>query len=335
MHASFVLAGAGFEAARRLPGQDRFHGHSFRALARCDSQNSSQSALQAALRQAAAAFDYAEINQALADADDLSLAHHLRAALPAPAALSLRAAPHSGVLLDNGQELSWINVQFEAAHQLPNVPPGHKCGRLHGHGFGVRLVADARRAGRAELEAAWAPLRQRLHHRYLNDIEGLANPTSEVLAHWLYQRLDGALPGLAWVEVRETHSAGSQYDGQRFRIWKEQRFESAMPLDAAGNYSGHSYLVRLMLTGSLDRTMGWVLDFGDVKDRFKPIYRQLDHNPLDKLAGLYRNDSAAVAEWVHAQLSPLVPELSRIDLMEDDDSGVSLLFRHDMRWPLL
>nr|WP_307836065.1 6-carboxytetrahydropterin synthase [Chromobacterium sp. ASV5] len=118
-------------------------------------------------------------------------------------------------------------------------------------------------------------------------------------------------------------------------MWKEQRFESAMPLDAAGNYSGHSYLVRLMLTGSLDRTMGWVLDFGDVKDRFKPIYRQLDHNPLDKLAGLYRNDSAAVAEWVHAQLSPLVPELSRIDLMEDDDSGVSLLFRHDMRWPLL
>ncbi|WP_268988530.1 MULTISPECIES: 6-pyruvoyl trahydropterin synthase family protein [Chromobacterium] len=108
-----------------------------------------------------------------------------------------------------------------------------------------------------------------------------------------------------------------------------------MPFDAAGNYTGHSYLVRLMLSGGIDRTMGWLLDFGDVKDRFKPIYRQLDHNPLDKLAGLRSRDNAAVAEWVHAQLSPLVPELARVDLMENENAGVSLHFHQDMRWPLL
>ena len=28
---------------------------------------------------------------------------------------------------------------FEAAHRLPNVPPGHKCARLHGHSFRVEL----------------------------------------------------------------------------------------------------------------------------------------------------------------------------------------------------
>nr|WP_304529146.1 6-carboxytetrahydropterin synthase [Chromobacterium alticapitis] len=108
-----------------------------------------------------------------------------------------------------------------------------------------------------------------------------------------------------------------------------------MPFDAAGNYTGHSYLVRLMLAGDLDRAMGWLLDFGDVKDRFKPIYRQLDHNPLDKLAGLRRQDNAAVAEWIHAHLSPLVPELDRIDLMESERAGVSMHFHEDMRWPLL
>ena len=90
-----------------------------------------------------------------------------------------------------------------------------------------------------------------------------------------------------------------------------------------------------MLTGDLDRTMGWVLDFGDVKDRFKPVYRQLDHNPLDRLSGIRSGKSAAVAEWVHMHLAPLVPELARIDLYESDTRGVSLAFDHDMRWPLL
>ncbi|VEB44635.1 Uncharacterised protein [Chromobacterium violaceum] len=49
-----------------------------------------------------------------------------------------------------------------------------------------------------------------------------------MLAQWLHQQLSDAVPGLAWVEVRETHSAGSQFDGKTFRIWKEQRFESAI-----------------------------------------------------------------------------------------------------------
>uniref|UniRef100_UPI001E3D0982 6-pyruvoyl trahydropterin synthase family protein n=1 Tax=Vogesella alkaliphila TaxID=1193621 RepID=UPI001E3D0982 len=108
-----------------------------------------------------------------------------------------------------------------------------------------------------------------------------------------------------------------------------------MPFDAAGNYTGHSYLIRLLLQGSVDRVMGWVLDFGDVKDRFKPVYRQLDHNPLDKLPGVRAADAASVAEWVHGELKPLVPELSRIDLMETPQRGVSQTFRGDMQWPLL
>ncbi|AOZ50000.1 6-pyruvoyl trahydropterin synthase family protein [Chromobacterium vaccinii] len=339
MHASYLIAVAGFEAARRLPADHgqaaRPHGHSFRLSVRSDAQNTSQDALQAAVQAAVAPLDYTDLNAALAASDDLSLARHIADTLPHPAAIQLRGAPDRGVMLDDARALSWINSSFEAAHYLPHVPPGHKCGRLHGHGFGVRIVADAALSGQHDLARAWATLHGRLNHRYLNDIPGLDNPTSEVLAQWLHQQLRDAVPGLAWVEVRETHSAGSQFDGKTFRIWKEQRFESAMPFDADGHYTGHSYLVRLMLSGGIDRAMGWLLDFGDVKDRFKPIYRQLDHNPLDKLAGLRRADNAAVAEWIHAQLAPLVPELSRIDLMESDDAGVSLHFRQDMRWPLL
>ena len=32
------------------------------------------------------------------------------------------------------------DFRFEAAHSLPNVPEGHKCARLHGHSFFVRLT---------------------------------------------------------------------------------------------------------------------------------------------------------------------------------------------------
>ena len=73
--------------------------------------------------------------------------------------------------------LHWLHADFRSRPpDLPNVPPGHQCGRLHGHGFGVTLCAAA---SHAELEQAWARLRPLLHQRMLNDIPGLENPTSE------------------------------------------------------------------------------------------------------------------------------------------------------------
>ena len=110
---------------------------------------------------------------------------------------------------------------FEAAHLLPNVPEGHKCARLHGHSFRVRVTVVGPVGGRsgwvmdfAELKAAWRPLHERLDHRYLNDVEGLENPTSENLARWIWRALAGSLPGLAAVEVRETCTSGCVYRGE-------------------------------------------------------------------------------------------------------------------------
>lgn len=109
---------------------------------------------------------------------------------------------------------------IEAAHRLPNVPTGHKCGRLHGHSFRVAVhvtgtigetsgwVLDF-----ADIKAAFKPLEERLDHHYLNEVEGLENPTSEVLAIWLWERLLPALPGLSAVVVRETCTSGCIYRG--------------------------------------------------------------------------------------------------------------------------
>jgi len=110
---------------------------------------------------------------------------------------------------------------FEAAHRLPNVPPGHKCARLHGHSFRVE-VAVRGPVGRdsgwvmdfADLTAAFRPLHDQLDHYYLNEVAGLENPTSEVLARWIWRRLRPALPGLARVVVRETCTSGCVYAGE-------------------------------------------------------------------------------------------------------------------------
>ncbi len=82
--------------------------------------------------------------------------------------------------------------RFEAAHRLPNVPDGHKCKRLHGHSFRCEIHVDGDLdpstgwvADFADLGRAFAPLRDQLVPSSLNEIEGLSNPTSEVLAQWI------------------------------------------------------------------------------------------------------------------------------------------------------
>ena len=109
---------------------------------------------------------------------------------------------------------------LEAAHRLPNVPEGHKCARLHGHSFRVELHVSGEPGEHtgwvmdfADIKAAFRPLYDRLDHHYLNDIEGLENPTSERLAVWIWDHLKPALPQLSEVVVHETCTSGCRYRG--------------------------------------------------------------------------------------------------------------------------
>ena len=110
---------------------------------------------------------------------------------------------------------------FEAAHRLPNVPEGHKCGRLHGHSFRVTLYVEApvdEHAGWVMdftvIKAAFKPLLDRLDHYYLNEIEGLENPTSEILTRWIWRQLKPSLPELSKIIINETCTSGSIYCGE-------------------------------------------------------------------------------------------------------------------------
>lgn len=109
---------------------------------------------------------------------------------------------------------------FEAAHRLPNVPDGHKCARLHGHTYDVRIVVEGTVGNHTgwvqdfeDLKIAMTPVLLQLDHSCLNDVNGLENPTSEVLAQWIWQEVVIGLPLLSRIEVKETRNSGCIYKG--------------------------------------------------------------------------------------------------------------------------
>ena len=115
--------------------------------------------------------------------------------------------------------------RFEAAHRLPEVPADHKCARLHGHSFRFDVPAELVVTGPVDDKLGWyidyaaldevvKPIVKQLDHYYLNELDGLANPTSENLARWLWQRIVGGLPGLTKIVVMETCNTRCIYRGR-------------------------------------------------------------------------------------------------------------------------
>lgn len=114
------------------------------------------------------------------------------------------------------------DFSFEAAHLLPNVPIGHKCGRLHGHSFLVRIVVEGDVGETtgwvmdfADIKSICKPILDQLDHYYLNEISGLENPTSENIAKWLWNQLKPNLAQLNRIEIKETCTSGCIYKSDK------------------------------------------------------------------------------------------------------------------------
>jgi len=110
---------------------------------------------------------------------------------------------------------------FDAAHRLPNVPEGHKCSNLHGHTFRVEIhVNDQVNTHRGwvidfhDIKDLVEPVIDQLDHHYLNEIAGLENPTSENIAHWMWEKLQPKLPALSKIVIQETPNSGAVYEGK-------------------------------------------------------------------------------------------------------------------------
>ena len=112
--------------------------------------------------------------------------------------------------------------RFEAAHKLP-LHDG-KCARLHGHSWRGRLVLRADKPIQCgpktgmvqdfgDVSAVLRPfVDDVLDHRYLNDSTGLDNPTSELVAEWVFGMLKPFLPLLVAVEIDETCTSSARFE---------------------------------------------------------------------------------------------------------------------------
>jgi 6-pyruvoyltetrahydropterin/6-carboxytetrahydropterin synthase len=112
------------------------------------------------------------------------------------------------------------SFHFEAAHDLPTFPEGHKCRRLHGHSFRFDVIVEGNvdpekgyLIDYGDIKAVVEPIVKRLDHYYLNEIDGLENPTSENLAKWLWDKIRPMLPYLRQITVYETCTTVCEYRG--------------------------------------------------------------------------------------------------------------------------
>lgn len=110
------------------------------------------------------------------------------------------------------------HFHVESARFLPNLPKNHPCSSMHGHSFKIilRLIGDLDpKIGWVmdyhEISKAMEPLLQQIDHKVLNDVSGLENPTSELLAKWIYEKALIHIPLLKTVTIMETTSTECTY----------------------------------------------------------------------------------------------------------------------------
>lgn len=349
---AMFVASCTIEAARHvsaLPEGHRcrmLHGHHFQVtvyarvpMGWAPFPGDESAEMERRLRVFLAPLDYSLLNDTIDCPTDENIARWVMKHVDIPGIdrIAVQSTAARGIdLSPAGDTHVWRKYSFQAAHQLPNVPQGHKCGRLHGHGFEVLVHVRQNIQGNdlgtdyEHLDSCWASLDELLNFQCLNNIPGLENPTSENISSWLWRRLVMDLPHLSSVSVFETSSCGANFDGEKYRIWKEFTLDSAVQLRRAplgsskSRVYGHTYVLRLHLLAPLDKVMGWTIDFGDVKSLFDPIYKALDHHPLFQLEGQEDSDSCSVAQWIFDRAHSELPQLVQVDLFETHGCGVTL-----------
>lgn len=84
---------------------------------------------------------------------------------------------------------------------------------------------------------------------------------------------------------------------------------------------GHSFRIEIHVRGPVDATLGWVIDFADIKKAFKEIEQQTDHQYLNEIPGLENPTSENLAKWIWEKLKLTLPKLSKVVVRETCTSG--------------
>jgi 6-pyruvoyltetrahydropterin/6-carboxytetrahydropterin synthase len=97
--------------------------------------------------------------------------------------------------------------------------------------------------------------------------------------------------------------------------------ETELPLRVGEAVLERELRVLLHVTGPVEPQSGWLMDFGELKERFQPLYSRLDHHYLNEIEGLENPTSENIARWIWDQFKPIVPQLSQVVVNETCTSG--------------
>ena len=208
------VASSTFEAARLIKAvthngvEPSLHGHSFLARVSANTSSSDYEILQSRLADTVRSLDHQFLNNHIAEPSDSEVANWIAGKFEdlANFQCAVRSSSRKGAFINSkGLSFIWESFRFEAAHWLPCVPEDHPCARLHGHGFEVFLYSglDQDFESSQNLSDYVDELRRELHGLTLNHIPGLENPTSELLAIWIWERVIKLSASLAGVIVME------------------------------------------------------------------------------------------------------------------------------------
>lgn len=361
MKTTFIVS-APFEAARHvsiLPDghkAKRMHGHSFLSSLHvalpsgmAEYKGGEIDTIKSRLMHQVEKLNYQLLNDFIETPTDENIARWVNGHcyVPWTEEIAIQSTVDEGVRIDmHGMAVVWRRYRFQAAHQLPHVAVGHKCGNMHGHSFAVVLhathhIGDGHLSIDYDvLDDIWEPVFSQLDHECLNEIPGLSNPTSELISKWIWERIKPTFKELSCVTVYETASCGANYNGKEFEIWKDFSFDSSAKFAHApkdnkrSKLHGYTYLLRLRIQGQFDEQMGWAIDFGDVKAVFNPIFKAIDHQPLWKIDDLEDSDVKTIANYIFNKAKAVLPALTALELYESNGNGVTIENKKMTRLPI-
>ena len=79
---------------------------------------------------------------------------------------------------------------------------------------------------------------------------------------------------------------------------------------------GHSFKVEIVVAGECDPKLGWLMDYADISEAFKPIWQRLDHFYLNDIPGLENPTRENIAVWIWEKLQSKLPLLTEVVVAE-------------------
>ena len=123
-------------------------------------------------------------------------------------------------------------------------------------------------------------------------------------------------------ELYGLHQLPELHESMRMELRKTFQFEAAHLLPRlpkshkCRRLHGHSFKVEIVVGGECDPKLGWLMDYADISQAFKPIWQRLDHFYLNDIRGLENPTSEHIAVWIWKKLKPGLPLLTEVVVAE-------------------